>query len=209
METRPRPRMVSLLLGRTRACGLNVAPVQAMGPESPTAEEHTMNHPLARIEPAPPPAPVALVPVDVNVLAEWLDGRNSRTLEAYSRDINDFADFLEQPNGRAAVELLLSLPHGEANRRAHNYRAHLVNRGLRTATIARRLAALRSVVKLARTLGIVVWALDVESPKVEPYRDTAGPGEGGWRSMVSVAKLAAEGRQAKALRDLGANPVAS
>jgi hypothetical protein len=37
----------------------------------------------------------------------------------------------------------------------------------RPATIARRLAAFRSFVKLARTLGWVAWAIDIPSPKAE------------------------------------------
>ena len=42
------------------------------------------------------------------------------------------------------------------------YRAHLQDRKLSPATINRRLAALRSLVKLARTLGLVTWGLEVE-----------------------------------------------
>lgn len=155
---------------------------------------------LATVKAVPLPAPLSMAPVDV--LSAWLGGRNPRTLAAYSRDVDDFAAFLESPSGTAAVELLLSMSHGDANALALAYRAHLINRGLKSATIARRLAALRSVVKLARTLGRIAWALDVESPKVEPYRDTAGPGENGWRSMLSAAKLAAESCRAKAVRDL-------
>lgn len=138
----------------------------------------------------------------VDVLAAFLAGRNPRTLAAYSKDIADFARWARSPSPAEACAWLLELPHGEANALALGYRAHLVDRGLKAATIARRLAALRSFVKLARTLGRIAWSLDVESPKAEPYRDTSGPGDAGWRAMLSRAKLAAEDRQAKALRDL-------
>ena len=143
----------------------------------------------------------ALGPVDV--LAAFLAGRNPRTLLAYDRDLRDFARFLAAPDARAAVELLMNLPHGQANATVLlGYKAHLVNRGLKSATIARRLAALRSVVKMARTVGRIAWALDVERPKTEPYRDTAGPGDAGWRAMLSLAKQDVETGRSKAVRDL-------
>jgi hypothetical protein len=41
------------------------------------------------------------------------------------------------------------------------YRVHLQERNLAPATINRRLAALRSVVKLGRTLGLITWTLEV------------------------------------------------
>jgi integrase/recombinase XerC len=151
--------------------------------------------------PLDPPAPVPALG-DVDVLAAFLAGRNPRTLLAYDRDLRDFGRFLGQAEARSGVELLLSLPHGQANAAALAYRAHLVDRGLRAATIARRLAALRSVVKLARTVGRVSWTLDVDSPKAEPYRDTAGPGDAGWRAMLAAAKRAAASGRPKPVRDL-------
>jgi integrase/recombinase XerC len=157
-----------------------------------------MTHQLATL--VPPAAVPALGPVDV--LAAFLSGRNPRTLLAYDRDLKDFARFLGAPDSRAAVDGLLNLSHGHANAAALGYKASLVDRGLKSATIARRLAALRSVVKMARTVGVVVWALDVESPKAEPYRDTAGPGDAGWRAMLARAKADAEAGPPKAVRDL-------
>ncbi len=146
------------------------------------------------------PGPPAVGAVDV--LDAFLSGRNPRTLRAYGRDLDDFARFLGVPDSRAAVAGLLGLPHGNANAAALAYKAHLIGRGLKAATVARRLAALRSVVKMARTVGRVAWALDVESPKAEPYRDTAGPGDAGWRVMLARAKADAGGGPPKAVRDL-------
>jgi integrase/recombinase XerC len=84
---------------------------------------------------------------------------------------------------------LLAGGHGSANEIALSYRAHLE---------ARRLAALRSVVKMGRTLGLVSWALEVEGPRNEAYRDTRGPGREGFRRMLACL----EGRtDAKGLRD--------
>jgi integrase/recombinase XerC len=80
------------------------------------------------------------------------------------------------------------------------YKAHLTGRDLAPATVARRLAALRSVVRLARTLGRVAWAIDIPSPRAEAYRDTRGPGLEGWRSLLAAARKRATTPQGK--RDL-------
>ena len=42
---------------------------------------------------------------------------------------------------------------------AFGYRSQMIERGLPATTINRRLAALRSLVKLANTLGLVSWTL--------------------------------------------------
>ncbi len=148
-------------------------------------------------------APIALPEVGpVDVLDAFLSGRNPRTLRAYDRDLRDFARAIGQPDARTAVEFLLSQPHGRANARALSYKNHLIGRGLKSATVARYLSALRSVVTLARTLGRIHWALDVESPRIEPYRDTKGPGDAGWYLMLVHAQAAAEHRTPLALRNL-------
>jgi integrase/recombinase XerC len=83
---------------------------------------------------------------------------------------------------------------GPANAWGLAWRNEMAGRGLTPATIARRLAALRSVVKLARTIGRVSWGLDVAAPKAERYRDTRGPGEDGWKVLREFARdRAAEG----------------
>jgi integrase/recombinase XerC len=146
------------------------------------------------------PIPVPHLPAfrQVDLVEAFLAGRNPRTLDAYSRDLADFATFLGMDGPGAAVGALVSAGHGPANGWALRYKAHLVDRGLATATIARRLAALRSVVKLARILGRISWALDVESPRTQSYRDTRGPGRDGFRAIVRAARSSAT---PKALRD--------
>jgi integrase/recombinase XerC len=130
-------------------------------------------------------------PGDVDLLAAFLAGRRPSTLRAYGKDLDDFARFLGDVDARAAADLLVTGGPGNANALALSYRAHLVGRKLAPATIARRLAALRSIVKLARTLGRVAWSLEVTAPKVESYRDCRGPGADGWRAMLAAATAAA------------------
>ena len=82
----------------------------------------------------------------------------------------------------------------------------MTDRKLATATIARRIASLRSMVKLARQIGRVEWTLDVESPKVTKYRDTTGPGLDGWFKMrekgKELATTTAQGKRDIALMHL-------
>jgi integrase/recombinase XerC len=152
---------------------------------------------------APASVPFALPAVaPADLVTAFLAGRNPRTLDAYNRDLSDFARFLGQPDARAAVGILLASPPGQANAIALAYRTHLDARQLAAATIGRRLAALRSVVKLGRTLGLVTWALEIPSPRSQGYRDTAGPGLAGWRTLLSAVKAAAGTGTAKGARDL-------
>jgi integrase/recombinase XerC len=123
----------------------------------------------------------------IDLVAAFLSGRKPTTLDAYRRDLADFARFVGAAGPGPAVELLVSGSAGQANALALGYKADLIARGLASATIARRLAALRSMVKLARTLGRCSWTIEVEAPKIEAYRDTAGPGLDGWRRMLAVA----------------------
>lgn len=138
----------------------------------------------------------------VDVMDAWLAGRTPHTLRAYRKDLDDFAAFLGHPAAPVAVHAFLSLDGGQAHATALYYRAHLTDRGLSPATIGRRLAALRSVVKCARMLGRVSWNLEVEAPRPEAYRDTRGPGEAGWKSMVKAVRKKADEGDARAVRDL-------
>jgi integrase/recombinase XerC len=136
-----------------------------------------------------------------DVLEAWLAGRNPNTLRGYAFDLQDFARFAKLKTVDAAVEMLLAAGAGQGNRIALAYRAHLLGRQLAPATIARRLAALRSLVKLGRQLGRITWTLDVEGPRTKAYRDTRGPGLEGWRRIrTRAAQLAGQGVAGK--RDL-------
>jgi integrase/recombinase XerC len=118
------------------------------------------------------PAPVA---GPTRLIESFLAGRSPRTLDAYRRDLLNFTAFVGAPGMNEAARLLLSRENGPANELALRYRANLLEQDLSPATINRRLAALRSLVKLARTLGMVPWGLDVPSVRSEAYRDTRGP----------------------------------
>ena len=135
------------------------------------------------------PVPVGLaspVPVAVHdpslvlrkgsLVSAFLSGRNERTISAYRQDLEDFRAFVKVESMDESAWLLLSRGHGAANALALAYKTNLLGRRLQAATINRRLAALRSLVKMARTLGKVLWSLEVGNLNVQPYRDTRGPG---------------------------------
>ena len=120
--------------------------------------------------------------------AAFLAGRSEHTLRAYAKDLDGFARFLEQPSPQRALALLLQSAPGDGNAILHDYRAHLSDAGLTPATINRRLAAVRSAVKLGRTLGLTLWTPEIDGVKAQTYRDTLGPGIEGTRAMLAKAR---------------------
>ena len=132
------------------------------------------------------------------LVALFLSGRKATTLTAYRASLDDFARSIHAASAAHAASMLLSLPHGEANHLALRYRSDLIERGLAASTVNLRLAALRSLVKLARTLGLVAWSLGVQNVRSEAYRDTKGPGPEGFRQVLSRTESRAD---RKGIRD--------
>lgn len=114
----------------------------------------------------------------------FLKTLSPHTRLAYSRDLLDFASFLGEDDSTEAVLKMMRGGQGEANSLALSYKANLLERGLSPSTVNRRLAALRSTVRLARTGGLVAWGLEIRGEKSHPYRDTRGPGRDGFRRML-------------------------
>jgi integrase/recombinase XerC len=133
------------------------------------------------------------------LVADFLAGRKTTTLKTYSQGLSDFAHFIGAVDVNDAAQRLLSLDHGEANHVVLNYRADLVARDLAANTVNARLAAIRSLVKLARTLGLIGWSIDIVNVKAKAYRDTTGPGHAGYRRLVAELERDAK---PKAVRDL-------
>ena len=98
-------------------------------------------------------------PIQIDeLLTAFLSGRSPCTLKAYRQDLADFQTFAKTKNIEVAARVLLDQGHGQANLLLLKYRTHLVERGLQSATVNRRLAAVRSLVKLAKTFGLVDWS---------------------------------------------------
>jgi len=136
-----------------------------------------------------------------SIVETFLSGRTKRTFEAYGQDLQDFARHLGAKSSEEAVNALLAHGKGGANATAHAYRAELLARGLSPSTVNRRLAALRSLVKLARLFNLVDFTLDVEGVRSTPYRDTRGPGRNGVRLILDEldARLDVKAKRDRAL----------
>lgn len=150
------------------------------------------------IEGVVPISSMAMIDKVTALIESFFSGKAERTIEAYRLDLRDFMAFLNVGTVDDAARMLFSGAHGDANAIAYNYRAGLISRGFQAATINRRLASLRSLVRLAQTLGIVPWSLQVSNMKAEPYRDTRGPGRTAFQAMLDLVN---DSRKAKHIRD--------
>lgn len=150
------------------------------------------------------PVPVAAAPAVLSaglgmadpetVLTAWLAGKDAKTVDAYRRDVAAFVAYLAPHT----LEAFLAAEAPTAHALAHGYRAALLEAGMAPATINRRLAALRSVVRFARMVGMVAWTLELPGVESRKYRDTRGPGVAGVRAMLEAVAGASP---AKAARD--------
>jgi len=97
-----------------------------------------------------------------SLLERFLANRADRTLQAYTADIADFARFLQQaPDG--AVARFLSGGPDVGHRTVLDYAVGLRQQGRARATINRRLATLRALMRTAQDLRLIEWSLDVPS----------------------------------------------
>jgi integrase/recombinase XerC len=117
----------------------------------------------------------------------FLSGKSKTTLRAYRADLEAFAKFLDCDSIDAAADVFLGFGQGRANEVGLSYRAYMLETGLAPATCNRRLAAVRSLVKLARVIGKIGWTLEVPAVRSEAYRDTKGPGLNGFRAIFDNA----------------------
>ena len=119
------------------------------------------------------------------LLTTFLSARCHNTATAYHLDLFDFAKYLINTKSiTQACHRLLANGHREANDLAINYRNHLIERRLQPATVNRRLATLRALVKLAINLGLIDWQLRPDKLPNKPYRDTTGPTPGTIAQML-------------------------
>src|SRR5579884_2975353 len=104
------------------------------------------------------------------LLRRFLERAAPATARAYTADLADLARFLDT-SLEAAVGSLLQGPE-RASRLVLEYALALRRRGLAPATVARRLATLRSLLGRARELGMVGWSLEPPSgAEIEAARE--------------------------------------
>lgn len=120
-----------------------------------------------------------------DVLNHFFAGKSPNTVDAYRRDVEAFAKWLDMST-EAAVAWLLGNGSGNANALMLRWMDYQTKQGKVSSTIARQLSALKSLVKLANMLGLINWQLSVEAPTVEAYRDTRGPGVDGVQKLLKA-----------------------
>lgn len=119
------------------------------------------------------------------LVTAFLGGLNPNTLRAYQRSLEDFRVYLKTKSVQDAIGKFLAKTSGEANAIILSYKNHLVETGKSAGTVNARLAAIRSLVKLARTLGVISWSVEIKGFKSEIYRDTKGPGREAFDKVVA------------------------
>ncbi|MBN2171541.1 MAG: tyrosine-type recombinase/integrase [Candidatus Krumholzibacteriota bacterium] len=107
------------------------------------------------------------------ILEEWLAGRSENTRRTYRAAWEHFARWLGELDLDAASAWLLSVPFNEGNAILYKYKLAMreertrQGKPLAPGTINVRLTAIRSLVRLSRSLGLTPWAPEVPGEKVE------------------------------------------
>lgn len=114
------------------------------------------------------------------------DKRSDSTRKAYRKDLTDFFRFAASAEPTPAlIEEFLALPQHQALQIGMGYKESLRKRGLKEATINRRLCAIKSLVSFARKLGKTTLNLqDLKGDKVVAYRDTTGVSPKDYRRIL-------------------------
>ncbi len=131
--------------------------------------------------------PYALNEFRPDILTSLLtDKRSLNTRRAYEKDLHYFflAAYGQKPT-ELIITQFLQLSRFEAIAIVLRYKSDLIAKGLKEATINRRLSALKSLVNFAAKLGKCNWNLDdVQTEVVQSYRDTTGLKPDGIRTIL-------------------------
>jgi len=96
-----------------------------------------------------------------SVVEEWLsEHRSENTRKAYARDLMDFCRTIYRTDDyRKALSRFLSLSEIEAGLVLTKFKAMLRERGLKAASINRKLSSVKALIDLARRRGLVTWRI--------------------------------------------------
>ena len=125
-----------------------------------------------------------------DVIAQLLaDKRSLNTRRAYRKDLTDFFKVVasvENPSRDLVLEFL-HLEQTQAVQLVLSYKAKLIERELKEATINRRLAAIKSLAAMGRKIGVCNYTLeDVKGERTQAYRDTTGVDKETFTKVLSI-----------------------
>jgi integrase/recombinase XerC len=127
--------------------------------------------------------------IDTKKLVEsFFQNKSEGTKKAYKQDMKSFVKFIGATTPEEAALYLLGHGQGHANHTALQFKDHLKEKKMAPASINRKLAALKSLCKLGRVVGLVSFGLEVEGFEVSPLRDTRGPGPENVQKLLAQAE---------------------
>ncbi len=134
------------------------------------------------------PAELAQAAVSDPVALLLADKRSPATKRAYASDLAGFFGSVGQAPAPANVQKFLQLPAHEVALRLASYKGEMLTAGLSEATVNRRLAAVRSLLKFSHRLGLAQTDGRglVDSEKVKSYRDTRGTDLGNLKRLLAL-----------------------
>lgn len=119
------------------------------------------------------------------LLRMFMSSLAASSMRCYKKSLMDFSKFAGLGGDIYKLdEYILSLNQERANELVLEYRNSLLERGLAPSTINLRVAAIRSLAKLGRTLGWISWTVEIKSLKTTPFRDTRGPGTNAYQAVI-------------------------
>lgn len=124
-----------------------------------------------------------------DILAELLaDKRSPETRRAYAKDLKDFFNAIASSDpSPTLIRQFLELERFTAISLVLQYKAQMIDRGLKEATVNRRLAAVKSLCKYAQRIGKCNWSLEeVEGERIKQYRDTTGVDTEAYKKILAI-----------------------
>ncbi len=133
------------------------------------------------------------------LLRAYLNHPSPHTIRAYTIDLATLGRFLGKRTPTATAAAILALEPARGNEMGEEYAKWLRMNNCSPATVWRRIASLKALVKRARRLGLLFWTIDTHPPSPRPIRDTRGPGRDGFSALLANCE---RDPKAKGRRDL-------
>ena len=125
-----------------------------------------------------------------------LAGLKPSSKEGYRKELIAFNRFLSSPESPGPLNrnlgrfLTLATRHG--NTILMSWVCSMQDECLSPATIRRRIASVKRLLKGCRIMGLTDLVVETILPRAEAFRDTAGPGLKGWQRLLAWAQREAE-----------------